>query len=80
MDEMIDKRVPFNWPHLTGKEVDYIAVAQAAGQLAGDGLFTKRCNDWIERRTDCAKALLTHSCTAALEMAALLITSSRATR
>jgi len=41
--------------------------------LAGDGPFTKRCHGWLEQKTDCAKALLTHSCTAALEMAALLL-------
>lgn len=70
---MTGKRIPFNWPHLVGKELEYIALAQASGQLAGDGPFTRRCNAWIEQRTGCAKALLTHSCTAALEMAALLI-------
>ena len=70
---MTDKRIPFNWPHLVGKELEYIATAQASGQLAGDGPFTRRCNAWIEQRTGCAKALLTHSCTAALEMAALLM-------
>src|SRR5258705_9427784 len=70
---MIDKGIPFNWPHAVGKELEYIAEAQSLGQLAGDGAFTKRCQHWIEQRTGCAKALLTHSCTAALEMAALLV-------
>lgn len=64
--------IPFNKPHMTGKELWYIAQAHAAGQLAGDGEFTKRCSAWLERRTGSRKALLTHSCTAALEMAALL--------
>src|SRR4051812_26324702 len=70
---MVDECIPFNWPYITGKEIDYIAEAQAAGQLAGDGAFTKRCQAWVERQSGCAKALLTHSCTAALEMAALLL-------
>jgi dTDP-4-amino-4,6-dideoxygalactose transaminase len=70
---MSHKPIPFNWPHVAGKELEYIAEAQRLGQLAGDGTFTKRCQDWIEQRTGCAKALLTHSCTAALEMAALLV-------
>lgn len=67
------KRVPFNLPHMTGKEIAYIAEAHVNGSLAGDGPFTKRCHRWIEKRTGCNTALLTHSCTAALEMAALLL-------
>lgn len=65
--------IPFNWPHMTGKELYYIAESHFNGRLAGDGPFTKRCHTWIEQRTGCNKALLTHSCTAALEMAALLL-------
>ena len=68
----VRKHIPFNWPYMTGREVRYIAEAHCNGQLAGDGPFTKRCQTWIEERTGCSKALLTHSCTAALEMAALL--------
>jgi len=64
--------IPFNKPYLTGQELGYIAEAHHRGQLAGDGYFTKQCNAWLEQRTGCSKALLTHSCTAALEMAALL--------
>ena len=64
--------IPFNKPFLTGKELYYIAEAHALGQLAGDGHFTKLCSNWLEHRTGCHKALLTHSCTAALEMAAIL--------
>lgn len=64
--------IPFNKPHLTGKELHYVAEAHARGQLAGDGYFTKRCSQWLEQRFGCPKALLTHSCTAALEMAAIL--------
>jgi dTDP-4-amino-4,6-dideoxygalactose transaminase len=70
---MKEKRIPFNWPHMTGKELYYIAEAHFNGCLAGDGSFTKRCHGWLEERTGCSKALLTHSCTAALEMAALLL-------
>jgi len=70
---MKDKRIPFNWPHMTGKELYYIAESHFNGRLAGDGPFTKRCHAWLEGQTGCRKALLTHSCTAALEMAALLL-------
>ena len=63
---------PFNKPFKTGRELDYIADAHEAGHLAGDGKYTKLCNRWIEQQTGTKRALLTHSCTAALEMAALL--------
>ena len=58
---------------MTGRELKYIEEAHAGGRLAGDGPFTMRCHAWIERHTACPKVLLTHSCTAALEMAALLL-------
>ena len=58
---------------MTGKELDYIAEANFGHMLAGDGPFTKRCHPWIEQSTGCHTALLTHSCTAALEMSALLL-------
>lgn len=58
---------------MTGRELHYIAEAHMNGKLAGDGPFTKRCHNWIETQTGAAKALLSHSCTAALEMAALLM-------
>lgn len=70
---MPSKKIPFNWPYMTGKELGYIAEAHAYGCLAGDGPFTKKCHQWLEEYTNCSKALLTHSCTAALEMAALLL-------
>ncbi len=70
---MTQEKIPFNWPHMTGKELNYIAEAHLNGSLAGDGPFTKHCHRWLEEWTGCNKALLTHSCTAALEMAALLI-------
>ena len=65
--------IPFNSPYMTGKELYYIAEAKFGGKLAGDGPFTARCHHWIEEKTGCDKALLTHSCTAALEMSALLL-------
>ena len=64
--------IPFNKPYMTGKELWYIAQAHHNGWLAGDGGFTKKCNAWLESRTGARRALLTHSCTAALEMAAIL--------
>lgn len=64
--------IPFNKPYLGGKELWNIAQAHAKGQMAGDGSFTKQCQVWLEQRTGTQKALLTHSCTAALEMAAIL--------
>ena len=66
-------RIPFNKPYMTGKELFYIAEAHFNHMLAGDGPFTQKCHRWLEGRTGCSKALLTHSCTAALEMAALLL-------
>ena len=57
---------------MTGKELWYISQAHANGHLAGDGEFTRRCNAWLENRVGCDMALLTHSCTAALEMTAIL--------
>lgn len=65
-------KIPFNKPYMTGKELWYIAQAHANGHLAGDGSFTKQCSRWLEARTGAGKALLTHSCTAGLEMAAFL--------
>lgn len=65
--------IPFNRPYLVGKELDYIAQAHANGQLSGDGTFTRLCHAWLEQRIGARKALLTHSCTAALEMAAILL-------
>ncbi len=64
--------VPFNRPYVTGVELDYVREAIANHHLSGDGPFTKRCHEWIRQRLGCGTALLTHSCTAALEMAAIL--------
>jgi dTDP-4-amino-4,6-dideoxygalactose transaminase len=65
--------IPFSRPYATGKELIYAAESQRLHHLHGDGQFTKRCQAWIEDQTGCAKALLTPSCTAALEMSALLL-------
>lgn len=65
--------IPFNKPFMTGRELELIAQAHALGHLSGDGQFTKRCHDWLENQTGASKALLTHSCTAALEMSAILL-------
>jgi dTDP-4-amino-4,6-dideoxygalactose transaminase len=65
--------IPFNQPHISGKELYYIAEAHFKGCLAGDGPYTSLCHKHLEALTGCNKALLTHSCTAALEMAALLL-------
>jgi dTDP-4-amino-4,6-dideoxygalactose transaminase len=73
MSRDMSENTPFNFPFMTGKELYYIAEAHFHGVLAGDGPFTKKCHEWLEERTGCQKALLTHSCTAALEMSALLI-------
>jgi dTDP-4-amino-4,6-dideoxygalactose transaminase len=64
---------PFNRPYLTGKELENIQQAFEGRHLAGNGPFSKRCEAYLEKATGTKKALLTHSCTAALEMAALMI-------
>src|ERR1700736_1710408 len=64
--------IAFNKPHETGDELRYIAEAIAAAHLSGDGRFSRLAQEWLERETYAKRALLTHSCTAALEMAALL--------
>ena len=66
-------KIPFNRPFVTGRELDLVAQAHANGHLSGDGAFTRACHHWLEQATGCHKALLTHSCTGALEMAALLL-------
>lgn len=63
---------PFNRPYMTGREFVYIAEAHANGMLAGDGPFTKLCHEHLQKQFGVATALLTHSCTAALELSALL--------
>jgi dTDP-4-amino-4,6-dideoxygalactose transaminase len=65
--------IPFNKPYIVGTEAKNIAEVLASNFLSGDGIFTKKCSNWLENHNACSKALLTHSCTAALEMAALLL-------
>jgi dTDP-4-amino-4,6-dideoxygalactose transaminase len=65
--------IPFNKPHLTGKEVHYMYQAVHTGKLSGNGLFTQKCQRFFEEKYGFKKALLTSSCTDALEMAAILI-------
>lgn len=65
-------KVPFNKPYMTGKELEYIRQAYSNRQLSGNGLFTKKCHEWLKKQIGCSQAFLTHSCTGALEMAALL--------
>ena len=65
-------KIPFNKPFTIAGELENIAAAVREGHLAGDGRFTRQCHQWLERNLGTRKALLTHSCTAALEMAAIL--------
>ena len=67
------KNIPFNKPYLTGKETHYLYEAVSSGKISGNGLFTKRCQAFFEERYKIKKALLTSSCTDALEMSALLM-------
>jgi dTDP-4-amino-4,6-dideoxygalactose transaminase len=64
--------IPFNKPFLVGKELFYVAQSVLSGHISGDGLFTKKCNALMEEKFNAKKVLLTHSCTAAIEMAAML--------
>jgi dTDP-4-amino-4,6-dideoxygalactose transaminase len=65
--------IPFNKPPHTGNEEQYVLEAMKSPQISGDGEFGKRCQRWFETKLGCRKALLTPSCTHALEMAAILI-------
>ena len=64
--------IPFNKPHLTGNETAYIEEAVRSGKISGDGMFTKKCHAFFEQNYAMRKALLTTSCTDALEMSAIL--------
>ncbi|WP_394673812.1 dTDP-4-amino-4,6-dideoxygalactose transaminase [uncultured Chryseobacterium sp.] len=65
--------IGFNKPYLTGKETEYIKEAVMSGKISGDGIFTKKCHQFFEQKYGFRKALLTTSCTDALEMAAILL-------
>jgi dTDP-4-amino-4,6-dideoxygalactose transaminase len=64
--------IPFNKPFLVGNETKYIEEAVSSGKISGNGIFTKRCQDYFEQNYGFKKCLLTSSCTDALEMAAIL--------
>lgn len=66
------QNIPFNKPSIVGNEIKNIRDAVRRGQLAGDGVYTEKCSQQLQTLTGSLKVLLTHSCTAALEMAAIL--------
>lgn len=70
---MNKQHIPFNRPCLTGNEHDYMLQALQSGHISGDGMFTHKCHQLLERELGVPKALLTTSCTHALEMSALLL-------
>ena len=65
--------IPFNKPPLTGNEKKYVLESMQSSKISGDGEFTKKSHKWFEKKLACKKALLTTSCTHALEMAAILL-------
>lgn len=66
-------KIQFNNPTITGDEEYHVLQAMRSSKVSGDGSYGKKCQTWFEQNTSCAKALLTPSCTAALEMAAILL-------
>ena len=66
-------KIPFNKPPYTGNEEKYVIESMKSSKISGDGDFTKKCHKWFEEKLECKKALLTTSCTHALEMAAILL-------
>lgn len=70
---MTSYRIPFNKPCLAGNELAYMAEAVQNGHISGDGAFSRKCHAWLEQYTGARRALLTTSCTHALEMAAFLL-------
>lgn len=65
--------IPFNLPPHTGNEDQYVLAAMKSDKISGDGKFGRVCEEWFEQKLGCVRALLTPSCTQALEMAAMLI-------
>ncbi len=65
--------IPFNKPHLTGNETDYIRESVLSGKISGDGIYTKKCHQYFETKYGFKKVMLTTSCTDALEMSAILL-------
>ncbi|MGE7470870.1 dTDP-4-amino-4,6-dideoxygalactose transaminase [Bosea sp. NPDC003192] len=72
MTELLSEKIPFGRPAIVGREFDYIEQAIRNGTIAGGGPFMKRCEAWLETTLSARRALMTHSCTGALEMAAML--------
>ena len=70
---MTNFNIPFNRPLYTGRELDYIQETIKTSHFSGDGEFTKKCSILLEKITGASKALLTTSCTHALEMCGLLL-------
>ena len=70
---MTNIRIPFNRPTFVGNERKYLELCLAAGHLSGSGSFSHRCCEFLETRLGCDRALLTNSCTDALEMCGLLL-------
>ncbi len=66
-------KIPFNKPPYTGNENRYVIDSMTSDKISGDGKYTRKCHTWFEKQLKCKKALLTTSCTHALEMAAILI-------
>ena len=64
-------KVSFNVPYISGKEIEYTNEVISSRNLSGNGPFTRKCQDWLEKELSCSKAFLTSSCTAALEVAAI---------
>ena len=73
MSENKPNFIDFNRPVIVGKEMQYIAEAVATGKISGDGLYTKKVHAFLEQELDVPRALLTTSCTHALEMSAILL-------
>lgn len=73
---LTNSQIPYNRPPIVGKELEYLQRALSQRKLCGDGPFTKLCHQWLVEQLQAQKALLTHSCTAALEMSALLVNLS----
>ena len=69
---MEEEMINFNVPPFTGREMEYIRNCVESQKICGDGAYTKKCNEWLEKKTGSTKCLLTTSCTHATEMAALL--------
>jgi dTDP-4-amino-4,6-dideoxygalactose transaminase len=73
MSEMLEDHIPFNHPHTTGRELEAIADAISRGHIAADGIYSQRCRALLQDMLGCPQALVVHSCTAALELSALLL-------